>query len=178
MTHVRSVGAPFEWRGMMVSPQDVRERILGRLRSILQSWEHTPYRSRACVKKVGADCVRYGLAIIDELRGLDRLSQVQTVSDDVCMHDAKTAFETVSRIEGIYQPLERVWEPYIEPGDLILVGPPGGGPGHLQIVGPDPNTIWHCDRGTGVCRTGMGVRDGHERIFRAYRFGDRLEWDR
>ena len=63
----------------------------------------------------------------------------------------------------------------LEPGDLLVVGPPGGGPGHAMIVGWEPNTLWHCIPQVGVERSGWALVAGQQRIFRAYRAINRSE---
>ena len=44
---------------------------------------------------------------------------------------------------------------FLSPGDTIVSGMPGGGPGHAMIVGPWPE-IWHASR-SGVVQTGLGL---------------------
>jgi hypothetical protein len=64
----------------------------------------------------------------------------------------------------------------LEPGDWVVTGPAGGGPGHAMVVGPRPNTLWHCNRGPGVCWTGIGLAMNDQAIHRVYRFLDRNRW--
>jgi len=77
----------------------------------------------------------------------------------------------MKKIAEGFTPYERVESSgVIEPGDIIVVGPHGGGPGHGMIVGGRENTIWH-STGIGVQFAGISylwLTD--QRIFRVYRY--------
>lgn len=134
------------------------ERVLARIRYAVQSWENTPYREGDCVRGYGVDCVRWTCAVIDHLFGWTRIMP-QNLPSDRSLHDRDGAIEVMKLLISIYEPLERVADGQIEPGDILVMAPLGGGPGHAMIAGPDPFTLWHVDPNAGVCRTGFGLTD-------------------
>lgn len=81
-------------------------------------------------------------------------------------------------IANNFKPYSRVEKSgIIEPGDVIVVGPNGGGPGHGMIVGPRKNTIWHSDTNVGVQFTGISfLWLTRQRIFRIYRYHRKDLW--
>jgi len=107
---------------------------------------------------------------MNELSGREEVVRAEW-PQDASMHDARGSFRAMKKIAEGFTPYERVESSgVIEPGDIIVVGPHGGGPGHGMIVGGRENTIWH-STGIGVQFAGISylwLTD--QRIFRVYRY--------
>lgn len=125
-----------------------------RLAQVLASWDGTPYFAGQRCKGVGVDCIRFVVAVLDELAGTRTV--VRVLPGDVAHHAPALAFEALSRQLGL-MPCSPVLDGVLEPGDVVATGPLDGGPGHALIVGPERLQAWHAADGQGVCRTGLGV---------------------
>jgi len=145
-----------------------------RLEGILDSWLDTPYMMGAQVKGVGVDCVRFVCAVLDELYGYKR-APVPELPQDIALHKRDTAVAAMRFILRLYEPNESVDNGALEPGDVLAVAPPGGGPGHAMIVGARENEIWH-STGRRVQMTGLALYLGGWSIHSAYRTCDRERW--
>ncbi len=108
---------------------------------------------------------------MDELHGYEGLPSVKTIPPDVALHDPMRAVQAVKAIARRY-PNEVVRCDEVNPGDVVVVAV-GNGPGHVMIVGPRPNTLWHCDRRVGVTWTGF---ERFGRVMRVWRSKDRASW--
>lgn len=149
--------------------------IEGRLAAILSEWDRTPYRPGKQKKGMGADCVRFVCAVLDEISGRPPVA-IETLPQDAAMHTREGAIRTMRLIRRLYWPNDAVRDGSLEPGDVIVMGPADGGPGHALIVGPQPNTIWHATH-LRVQRTGLRIlTDGRARVFRVYRMRCRSSW--
>ena len=143
----------------------------------MRSWLGTKYvRGQSC-KGAGVDCVGFVLGIINEMcRWGDRVKRVD-FPQDASMHNPRGALAVMKQIADTFAPYERVeGTGIVEPGDVIVVGPQNGGPGHGMIVGAQKNTIWH-STGRAVQFTGMdSLRITRLRIFRVYRYLEKRRW--
>lgn len=135
-----------QWR-----PMDDK-RAQAALGAVLKSWESTPYMPGQDVKGVGVDCIRFVVKVMDELNGTT--TEVRTLPGDVCVHAPGIAQAGLDRLVGQFGLLPA--GPQIEPGDLLVTGPEGGGPGHVKIVGDRKNVLWHTSA-HGVCQVGIGM---------------------
>lgn len=160
------------WRPINVgSPLDneLAMRAIGRE---LESWEGTPYMLGQQVKQEGVDCVRFVCAIMDFLGG--RRTPLPALPADAAMHSRQTAIKSMLAIKRLFEPLSQVEDDWVEPGDLLVVGPCRGGPGHGIIVGHRENELW--EAGTRrVQRTGWSLPEVSE-LYAVYRKGDRTSW--
>lgn len=148
-----------------------------RLERILEEWRGTKYMSGQQCKGTAADCIGFVFGEVDELYG--RPSPDRTVlPPDTAMHSPEKARATMRKLRRLYSPNSVVTDRYIEPGDVIVVGPHGGGPGHIMSVGPRKNTLWHCSNQTGVVQVGLSFSNEYQQIFGIYRFDDREKWVR
>lgn len=140
-----------------------------RLGAILENWRHTPYMIGQQVRGVGTDCVRFVCAVLDETfhRGP---TPIVTLPDDAALHTRAGAVAGMRRIRELYMPNDPIEDGSLEPGDVIVTGPHGGGPGHAMIVGPKSNEIWQASAAE-VHVTGLGFST--TRVFRVYRMSDR-----
>lgn len=119
----------------------------------------------------GVDCVRFGAGFYDEMYGFKR-AETARLPQDTALHSRKTAIEAMLLIRRLYMPNIAVLDGSIEPGDAIVEGPWGGGPGHLLIAGVEPFTLWEATR-TGVKHRGMNT---YQQIYRVYRQTDKHKW--
>lgn len=123
------------------------------------------------LKGVGVDCIRFGTGFADEMYGYKRIDTPR-LPQDMMLHDKKTAMRAMRFIRRLYMPNIIVTDGTIEPGDWLIVGELGGGPGHLMVAGSKPNTLWHALK-PGVTQTGMSFFGD---IIRIYRAADKEKW--
>lgn len=145
--------------------------VQARLSNILMSWQGTRYLPGCQAKGVGVDCVRFVSGVLDELYGthteLDRLPQ------DASFHAKDKCYSALKTFMGNYK-YEEVTDGVLQPGDVVIAGPRGGGPGHALIAGID--CLWHCDSRS-VTRTGLSFTTGGVYFFKkAIRAKDRERW--
>lgn len=163
------------WRALSGFREAARAQ--ARLERILDSWEGTPYVPGQQMKGAGVDCVRFVCAVLDELYGFARVP-LPELPGDISLHARETAIAAMRFIMKIYEPNEQVMDGHLEPGDILVVAPPNGGPGHAMIVGARENEVWHStDRR--VQMTGIGTLDNGMngwRFYAAYRATDRERW--
>jgi hypothetical protein len=145
------------------------------IHEVLESWVGTPYMDGQNVKGVGCDCVRFVTGAIDELFGRE-LIPIPKLPSDACLHDREASMRVMRIILEKYQPLEDVLEEgTLEPGDIIVNGPPTGGPGHAMFAGVQPNTLYQATR-QGVFRCGMQLSIQYSKIFAVYRCTVKETW--
>jgi len=132
---------------------DTCRRIEDRLVSILESWEGTRHRDGQQCKGVAVDCVRFVTGVLDELYGIK--TEIARLPQDASFHSKETCFAALRVFLKNY-PHEDV-EGDLQPGDIVVTGPRGGGPGHAIIVGK--KYLWHCDSQS-VVRTGLKLTSG------------------
>lgn len=171
-----SVAFPtFRWRPISdpgISEAEA-ESIRVRFGESLESWRGTPYMagSRCKGRLGGVDCVRLVTGVLDELYGFERVAP-DLLPQDAAMHDRDGAFRVMRALRRLYAPNRIVTDFSIEPGDMVVTGDLGAGPGHGMIVGHRPNEVWEAT-GSGVHRTGAGMLRA---VHRVYRQGDRRLW--
>ena len=151
------------------------EKIIKRMFLILESWKETPYMTGQQIRKKAVDCIRFVTAVYDELYRKTSPTICPRVNRGFATHNPQSAMKVMRTVLKQYPNHEIVKDPLLEPGDLILVGPPNGGPAHPMIVGPQKNTIWHCMKPK-VMRTGWGIIKDEMKIFRILRAKDRKKW--
>lgn len=124
---------------------------------------------------MGADCIGFISGVIDELYGLHTVEQRPASSFSRNDSEANVELMKFCRdawpnfkleaIEGFYN---------VGPGDIVVVRN-GKGIGHIFIVGPQKNTLWHCVQGDGVCPTGIGSAN-NEQVYGAFKLLDKEKW--
>lgn len=94
---------------------------------------------------------------------------------DASLHDPERARAAMRLILAAYQPHVRVMDDSVQPGDVVIVGPVGGGPGHVLMGGFQPNTLWHAVLPR-VCFTGIAFNPETTELVGVYRMADRRRW--
>lgn len=152
---------PYSWEPLRLPAMLAFQRIL-------DSWEFTPYMPGAQGRGMGVDCVRWVAAVLDEMLGIK--TALPSLPQDSAFHSRERAEVGMRKILRIYSPCSVVEKGCaVRPGDIVIVGCSGGGPGHSLIVGYKKNTLWQSDHGTGVVRGGFGLIDTYQVLYRVYR---------
>lgn len=178
MIHHRDVG--LRWRALNLGGGDfasdrVRERLIERrLARILGEWEGTPYVAGQRMKKVGVFCTAFVASVLDELYRQEP-TQLPALPIDISFHSKEGAMGGMRWFLRHYPNHVAVDNGILEPGDIVITGPVGGGPGHAMIVGPRENTIWEANGLGGVRYTGLTLADQYV-YFGAFRLTDREVW--
>jgi len=146
------------------------------LERVLLEWENTPYFSGSAVKQAGVDCVRFVCAVFKELEGdpLDN-DTIKLLPPDAAMHNRSGAILVMKYILNLLQPIKEISSQEVEPGDILVVGPANGGPGHAMIVTPWKNVLMHAGTAK-VCRTGFHLATHYQKVFKVFRKGNRQCW--
>lgn len=183
MTHYLPVG--LTWRALRLGGHRgnngfadevaCARRIELRLARILGEWERTPFASGQCRKQMGASCQGFLAGLLDELYGRRVESKIPILPIDIGLHNRRKAKAGMKWFMRNYPNHERVNDGFVEPGDLVVVGPSDGGPGHCMFVGPRENTLWHSVEGSGVCYTGMSL-PSQNKLYAVYRPLDKEVW--
>lgn len=177
---VRMQMLPLDWAPMVVGSYEDPQlaaslRITKRLGGVLRAWEGTPYAPGQQRAGTGVDCVRFVLGVADEMFGAPRVP-VERLPQDTALHDRRGALQVFKTVLRIYPELRPVSGAYVEPGDLVVVGPASGGAAHVLIVGPRRHTLWHAD-GDRVSWTGWALDGRWQAVQAVYRFLNRRSWD-
>lgn len=96
-----------------------------------------------CKKGIGVDCVRYVAACADELFNSERRAAIPRIAQDAAWHNPKHVMRAARIMMTAYAPYIEITNNEVEPGDIIAVGPGGGGPAHIMMVGGVRLHIWH-----------------------------------
>ena len=179
----RYISIPLQWKALRLAPPGngfgyhyVRaSHIERRLARILGEWERTPYDIKFAEKGVGVYCTAFIARVLDELYGQDPTPLLK-IPDDIAFHSTEGAFSGLKWFMRQYPTCERITDGVVEPGNVIIVGPVGGGPGHAMMVGPRENALWQAS-GSGVHYTGFALPDTYQ-FFAAYKFTDCERWFR
>lgn len=180
---VRYVPMPLRWRTFVLDETGIHRAaeaaLLRRLGRILEAWEGTPYRIGQCLRGTGAYCTAFLCAVLDDLYRRPEATPLPEIPIDASMHAPETARSGLRWFLEHYPNHERV-QPgpdgytVVQPGDVLVTGPQGGGPGHAILVGPRENTLWQCS-GLGVHYTGLALYE-HYDLYAVYRMTDRHQW--
>lgn len=149
-------------------------KVEARIQSTLERWENTRYSEGMQIPKVGVDCIRFVTGAACDLyrRGYDTLPRLPA---DRALHDKEGAEAAMRVIMSIYRPISIPLHQPVEPGDIIAVGAPGGGPGHAIFAGVG-KALWHVTRAAGVVHTGMQLDPREWIVHRILRVTDKHLW--
>lgn len=163
-------------QGLTWKPLDFEgsDLVTSRLEKVCQSWENTKYMAGQQMKGVGTDCVRFVCAVLDEMYGVQ--NSIPRQVQDRSLHDPVGAQRVMEMICGFYpdHTALEIGDRCVEPGDVIVTGHGGGGPGHAILVGPRRNTMWQALRQS-VRMGGIGLLDHYQQIFVIFR-PDKTLW--
>lgn len=145
------------------SPQD--DCLLGHL----VPWKGTPYRDRSTVAVRGAQatCWTFPVALFSALEGRD-VEPVPEVPAQAILHDPRAIWEACRHFLRTFPECRRRECNTIMSGDVLVTDRY-----HVLVAGPQPNTVWHCDRNTGVCLASVMDFRPYRAIFR---FKTRSNW--
>jgi hypothetical protein len=146
--------------------------VQSKLDAELKSWLGTPYAIGQQCKGVGVDCVRFVGAILDFMAG--SVTPLDMLPPDVAFHDSEKARGALDKFRDLFRPMEIVRDWCVEPGDVVVVGPRSGGPGHGIIVGCRPGVTYEAGS-FAVNQTGLALSSKY-RAFGVFRKGDRGRW--
>lgn len=149
-----------------------------RLQFVIDSWRGTRYANGQGLRGVSSDCIGFVGGVLDELHNYNvaAMPPIPRHAPDLAWHDPKEAARITLEISQrwpheVIKPKE--WTP--EPGDILLKAVTARGTGgHVLLTGANPVQVWHCDQGTGVCYTGLGVVLGE--LIRIWRPLDKSTW--
>ncbi len=153
------------------------ERVAAALDAELRAWDRTPYESGQRFKGRGADCIGGVFGVIDALDGRER-AQFPGMPHDASLHDRAGAVRAMRELVRRYQPCHRLATRNgmcVQPGDIVGVGPPGGGPGHVLIVGARRNELWQALPLSGFHQSGWSLF-AEQVLWAVYRIEDRERW--
>jgi cell wall-associated NlpC family hydrolase len=146
---------------------------MDRLEQVLRSWEGTPYVGGQCRKGVGVYCTAFVAAVLDELYRRPA-TPLPNLPIDIAFHRREGAMAGLRHFLRAYPNWSKVEDDTLEPGDVLVTGPIGGGPGHAMIAGGRRHTIWHAS-GSKVTWSGMAI-SGQYRLHAVYRLLDKDTW--
>lgn len=155
-------------------------QVAGDLGSVLNRWAGTRYESGQSYCQRGADCTGSVFGVIDELDGRARMRPAG-FPHDASLHDRPGAIVAVREIVRRYSPCHKIEADtdrkfHVEPGDIVVTGSPGGGPGHVEIVGANRNELWHSLPQSGFHQGGWSFFDTQV-LYAIYRIEDKSRWD-
>ena len=147
----------------------------------LAAWDGTPYESGQSFIQRAADCTGAVFGVIDQIDGRHRM-QPAGFPHDGSLHDRAGAIRSVREIVRRYSPCHKVEADengffQVEPGDIVVTGMPGGGPGHVEIVGARKNELWHAQPAPGFHQGGWSFLE-QQLLFAIYRIDDKERWTR
>lgn len=141
---------PITWRDLQPELIPVVYPVIS---TVLDSWLGTPYAAGQGVKGIATDCVRFVESVLNEFNGrVRRILHHLRLPSDLGMHNRKEAMRGLRLFRREYEPNVRVRDRVVEPGDVLIVGPRGGGPTHAKIAGTRRNTFYHATiDGVAIC---------------------------
>jgi len=167
------------WSPNMVWHPHADPAIQSALERALDAWDKTPYESGQRFRGRAADCIGALFGVIDDMDGRAR-AEYPGMPHDAAMHDRAGAIAAVRELVRRYSPCEKV-EPdedgalHVEPGDIVVTGHPGGGPGHVEIVGARKNELWHALPVSGFHQGGWSLLE-QQFLYAIYRITDKYRW--
>lgn len=180
---------PLEWTPINLNNKIVESKVADRLADVLHSWEDTPYNSKQHAKGVGTFCTAFVCGVLDELYRKPVATPLADVPHDASMHNPEMARSGLRWFMRHYPTAERFWSVTVDgdedggmdghklpvqPGDVLITGPVGGGPGHAIMIGPRKNVMWQASLSC-VHYTGFAIPMGMM-LYAVYRFTDREGW--
>lgn len=181
---IQYVPLPLQWTVLQLTgpgENDFSNRLVRsanierRLARILGEWESTPYDTKFSEKGVGSSCTGFICRVLDELYRKDP-TELPHIPNDISFHDKAGAMAGLKWFMRAFPMAEKITDTRVQPGDVVITQPTGGGPGHALIIGPRENTMWQTtDDIVGVHYTGLAVPSTYQ-LSAVFRFKDRGTW--
>jgi cell wall-associated NlpC family hydrolase len=144
------------------------------LTALIEKWKGTPYRRGQQCPGVGVDCVGFVCGMLDGLTGRSP-TQFDRFPSDTAFHTREGAIAAIYAIRDRFRPNSTILDEFMEPGDVVLVGPGGAG-SHAMLVGNGPHEFWHASM-AGVVKAGSNYF-GENKIHGVIRADEREGWAR
>ena len=145
-----------------------------RFASILAKWEGTRYMDGQRMAGFGTNCIGFGSAVLEEAYRMTK-PVFERLPSDMAMHDREGAMSVMRRMMQHF-PYVVSADGRVTFGDVIVTGESQGGPGHMIVVGCEPNQLWQATKSGGVRWTGMGLVHGSQQIVRIFNMQDKEAW--
>ena len=172
---VTSAAVTFEWVRVRVGAyRNAPSFIEWRIQRELDSWLGTPYGLGQRTKGVAVDCVNFCTAFLDQMIGHQTPTEIQQLRGDRCLTAHGGTAVAMKALLSCYRPNTEIRTGRVEPGDIAVTGPKGGGPGHVLIAGVRPNTWFHATP-NGVQMAGSSY-SSDMLPFRIFRYSDKKSW--
>lgn len=153
----------------------VSSAILSKISDFYSRWIHTPYKAGQQVEGVAVDCIRLLAAFGCFLEDREQI-EVTRLPQDVAFHRPDTARAAIRKLMENFPKWQRLSAPVIiEPGDLLVVGPPGV-PSHGMLAIHRRSSLIHAVPGEGVVQAGMYMDPQSCSIHSVFRSSDRSNW--
>ena len=183
--HRRSLASlPLRWEPLHLNNLDTEARVSKRIAEVLGSWEDTPYHHSMARKGKGVYCTAFVSQVLDELFRKTEPTPLNKIPHDVSMHCGHSARKGLKWFLRHFPTADRIWSATcdddnhcdlgVQPGDILITGPIGGGPGHAIFIGPRKNVMWQAS-GNYVHYTGLALPVGSI-LYAVYRFSDKESW--
>lgn len=158
------------------------DALMVRMREVFASWEGSHYESGASVRGVACDCIGGVFGVLNDLDGLSRETS-SPLPHDAAMHNREEAISTMRKLVRRAEPVKQLETQedgnfHVQPGDIVVIGFVGGGPGHVAIVGPERSTLWHSLPNSGWHFGGFGLDADSQSLWGIYRISNRERWAR
>ena len=145
------------------------------VRLCLEPWVGTPYGAGQGVAGVATDCVRSLAGVGAALEGTPS-RDITHLPPDTALHKPDEARAAMREIMSNFPLWERIRSPKdFQPGDMVVVGKKGCGPGHGIFVSHRERMFIEATP-RGFHYTGIGSIRKSWRIFSLYRYTLRGDW--
>ena len=108
------------------------------------------------------------------MNGTSKRAAIPNIPQDAAWHDKRSVTRAARVMMSLYAPWVKDREFTVEPGDIVIISPAGGGPGHILVAGALPNTLYHAIT-TRVQRTGCMIVEPFV-LTRIYRPTYKKDW--
>lgn len=184
MSNIQLRSAELVWIPMSVNgwTRDMLDKATRNLEIQLEEWDGCRYESGQSFNEGepgAADCIGSVFGVVDWTDGKDR-RYAPGFPSDTAMHNRNTAVLAMRELQRRYAPNTKIKATaegvyYVQPGDIIVTGLAGGGPGHVAMVGPKRNTMWESVPSTGFRQQGWVFFAGQE-VWAVYRLDNKEDW--
>jgi len=120
-------------------------------------WKGSVWMDGQSTRGVACDCVGFVHGVLDALYPIVNHEPRPSFPKLVSLHQKGSGLIVGKWFRRRYASIA-LHEGIVEPGNIIVsITGSAGDVGHVYIVGPQKNTVWHCVDPNGVCMTGLGT---------------------